>query len=327
LPASSDANHGVWGCGVTIQYNDPATQSGILSIPGAAFDHPFEDGYNAGQTQTGDKLQHFDNGTGAQGTYLAQVNLPHGAKVTKMTMYYQDTNYAGAMRLSLQETYLGESYEMAWLSSVDDIHKLDTTDIDITLSTIDNYFSSYWAYVSLPPTNLSLWAVTIEYTLPAKDGGYQAISNAAFTPFYDGYDYQNHGRWLFHQNSNGNGGADGIYVAPVNLPQGATVEGMGFNYYDGSVTLNGNGILARSKLGSYEIMGQAPSSVFTGYHFSFQSTIAFNTIDNSQYSYFVVFVLPVTAVHNPPASGDILGCKAMIVYTYNYYAYLPAVRK
>ena len=74
--------------------------------------------------------------------------------------------------------------------------------------------------------------VTIEYTPPAKDGGMLNIADAAFTPFYDGYDYENHARWLFHQHSESGGTADGLYLAPVNLPQGATVDNIVFVFYE-----------------------------------------------------------------------------------------------
>jgi hypothetical protein len=250
--------------------------------------------------------------------------------VNKMTMYYQHTNPSRNIHLVLEQTiYTGSNYgvneDLAYINSVNGDH---STAVTLSPSAhIDNRYLSYWAYINIYPTNLILWAVTIEYTPPGGDGGVVAISDAAFTPFYDGYDYQNHGRWLFHQNSNGNGSTDGLYLAPVSLPQGATVDAILFDYYDGSSSLNANGTLARSKLGSYEPMAQAPSSTLSGYASSGQSTIAYNTVDNTQYSYFVFFTLPVTAVHNPPVSGDILGCRAAIYYTYNYYNYLPTVRK
>ena len=231
LPPSGAGN--VWGCGVVIEYTRPAAETGILSMSGLAFDHPFEDGYNAGQVQFAATQAHFDNGSGAHGTYVAQVSLPHGAVVTKMTMYYEDVDESDhAINLYLIRSFDDVFIEMATIQSQDYAHK--TADNTITYPTIDNETYSYWAYATLPPGNLRLWAVTIEYTLPAKDFGKLAISDAAFTPFYDGYDYENHGRWLFHKHSDAGGSLDGIYVAPVNLPHGATVDKVSFCYYDGA---------------------------------------------------------------------------------------------
>ena len=81
------------------------------------------------------------------------------------------------------------------------------------------------------------------------------------------------------------------------------------------------------KLGSYEVMAVAPSISQFGYAFSGNIVIANPIVDNTQYSYFVFWSLPVTAVHNPSVSGDILGCRMWVAYTYNFYAYLPTVRK
>ena len=328
MPGSATATHGVWGCGVTIEYV-PSTDDGhnVLSLPGAAFDRPFQDGYNVGQVQVAGRLIHFENGTGSHGVYLAQVSLPQGAVVDKLTMYYEDNDATHNLSLFLTRTHNGVSTDMARADSVDGLHATEVT--GITNPTIDNFSYTYWAYVDLPPTSLSLWGLSIEYTPhPTADDGWQNISDAAFTPFYDGYDYQNHGRWLFHQNSNGNGAAEGVYVAPVNLPQGATIDGIAFNFYDGSAALNGTGILARSKLGSYEVLASVVSSGYGGYGaFAYPSVIANNIVDNSQYSYFVVWSLPVTLIHNPPAVNDIVGCNVLVMFTERNYAYLPVVSK
>ena len=329
LPVSSSTD-GVWSCGVTIEYSSPTDEGGILTLPGAAFDRPFEDGYNAGQEQAGGKLVHFSGGTGDHGVYLAQVNLPQGAVVNKVTMYYSDTDITHNISLFLNRTHNGNGTDMANVYSVDGQNKSEVT--GITEPTIDNSTYSYWAYVILPPTALSLlslWAVKIEYTPhPTADDGWLNISDAAFTPFYDGYDYENHGRWLFHKSSNGNGASDGAYVAPVYLPQGATIDGIAFNFYDGSTTLNGTGILYRTKLGSFDLMASVTSSGYGGYGYAgYPSVIPNNIVDNSQYSYFVVWSLPATAVNNPPVTNDIVGCNVVVMFTQKYYAYLPAVLK
>jgi hypothetical protein len=324
LPASGGAGNDVWGCGVIIEYTRPATETGILSMPGAAFDHPSEDGYNVGQTQVGGKLKHFDDGVGTHGLYVAPVSLPNMAVVNKVTLYYYD-NDVHQINFYLEKTRHNTIIEMVFTYSVDYANKVEVT--DISGPTIDTDYYSYWAYVELAPANLELWAVTIEYTLHADNFGLLDIADAAFTPFYDGYDYQNHGRFLFHQHSEGGGTLDGVYVAPVYLPQGATINYLGAIYFDGSGTLNGNATLARSKLGSYEVLGSAPSSTSSEFIFSGQTVLADRIVDNSQYSYFVFWTLPVTAVHNPPADGDILGCRIEIGYVMIYYAYLPFVRK
>ena len=105
MPASTGVGQNVWGCGVTIEYYRRESTTHILSIPGAAFDHPFQDGYNAGQTQFAAKLKHFDNGHGTHGVYVAPVSLPQGAVVTKVSMWYMDTNLTGGnITLFLERT-------------------------------------------------------------------------------------------------------------------------------------------------------------------------------------------------------------------------------
>ncbi len=326
LPASSGAGNDVWGCGVTIEFARPATEVGILSMPGAAFDRPFEDGYNDGQIQVGGKLKHYDDGVGTHGVYVAQVNLPHGAVVNKLSLYYHD-NDAHQINLYLERTYNDTGDEMAWTYSVDPVNKVDDT--SISYNTIDNLNYTYWAYVELPPTNLELWAVTIEYTPPVHDDGRLSISDAAFTPFYDGYDYENHGRWLFHKHSEVGGTASGIYIAPVNLPQGSTILGIGFRFYDGTLAYNGSGTLARTRLGSYDVMATASTTGHNGYESAspVPYIVSYDTVDNSQYNYFVFYTLPVTLVHNPPISGDLVASRIVIIYRKNFYNYLSVIQK
>ena len=326
LPASSGEGDNVYFCGASIEYIRTQPSYNILSIPGAAFDRPFEDGYNLGHIQGKGKLIHYHTPAGdVPGTYLAPVSLPDGAVVTKMTVYYQDDNVGAALNGYLERSYLGSSTDMAAASSADSGYKTDDT--TIANAVIDNYNYSYWAYVYLPSTNISLWAVTIEYTPPAYEDDWLAIAPAAFTGAYEDYDYENHGRWLFHLHNEGGGSGDGVYSAPVQLPQGARMDGLWATFYCGDSPRDGNAYLMRSRRGTSTSMGDVTISPSGGYSTGIDSSISNNVVDNSQYNYYVQFVLPVSSVPSPPGAGDMIGVKILIQFTNFHPVYLPVIRK
>lgn len=325
LPASGGAGSDVYFCGVFIEYARSQNSLHAISIPGAAFDRSFEDGYNAGHTQAGGVLEHFSRPADSNpGTYLAQVSLPDGALVTKATLYYQDDNAGQAINFYLERTTLGASIDMATATSADTGYK--TEDTTISNPTVDNFNCSYWAYVYLPTTNLKVWAVTIEYTLPAVEIDRLSISNAAFAASHDDYGYENHGRWLFHLDSGADSG-HGTYYAPVHLPHKARIDQIWCTFYDGSTIAQGICFLSRAHLGLSTGMGEVTSSGSNGYTTALDSSISDSRLDNSEYTYFVQWVLPETSATLPPASTGVLGVKIMIDYTTFYPLFLPLVRK
>jgi len=138
----------------------------------------------------------------------------------------------------------------------------------------------------------------------ATSMGHLSISAAAFTAYQDGYDYVNTARHLVH-----NGGPQGWYLAPVYLPQGATVTRVTFHWYDNS-TSNGLVRMQRTQFGLDDFleMAYAASSGSPGYGSSEDTSIAYDTIDNTQYAYWVVWDIPAT--------DQFRACGVVIEYSY-----------
>ncbi len=264
LPASIALDNSLFFCGASVTYKRQPNDRPSISIAGAAFDRPFEDGYNGGHNQWGGRLNHYHRPLDSNpGTYLAPINLPHGSVINKMTIYYQDDDNTGAINVYLEHSYLGSNLTMASAASADTGYQ--TTDTTIISPTIDNINYTYWAYVTLPVGSYALWAVTIEYTPPAIDGDKYAISNAAFTPNHANFDYQNHGRWLFHLHDDHGAAEDGVYVAPVQLPQGVRIDSLWATFYDGTAVYSGTAVLVRQSLADYEVVSELNTTGSSGY--------------------------------------------------------------
>jgi hypothetical protein len=288
---------------------------GILSIPAAAFT-PYEDGYDF--QNDGRYLRHFHGpgGSEARGLYYAPVNLPQGAKVTKMTFYYRVENVISwTATAKLQGTLLDSDtwFDMATIVTTGTGTQF-TSDSTSSISspTIGNSLHTYWVVWDLPwiSGTEDVWGcgVTIEYTPPATVTGTLSIPAAAFTPFEDGYDYENDGRYLF--TTTGVSGPYGWYLAPVHLPQGATVTAVIFHWYDANASSNAVARLQRTRFeqGNYEDMAYAESVGSGGYGSTTDGTIFYATIDNSQYAYWVIWDIP--------AGSALKGCAVVIHYTF-----------
>jgi hypothetical protein len=150
--------------------------------------------------------------------------------------------------------------------------------------------------------------VVIEYTPPGALDTVFAISASAFAPYEDGYDFENHSRFLKHLHSPGGGTANGWYLAPYRLPQGATVTKMTFYWYDGSATKQAKATLQRTEFGqgNYQDMASAesPLSGAPGNGSSFDDTVSSAVIDNARYAYWVLWDLPADA--NMSAAGVVI---------------------
>jgi hypothetical protein len=305
----------VWGCSVLIEYTPPPKASqGYLSIPAAAF-RPFKSGYvydNAGVWIT----TYAGNADG-RGWYLAPVDLPQGATVTKMTFFYYDTYVGNYVLARMQRSDLAGGYsQMAYAdSNLTDTGYGSSYDSTIDNPVIDNSAFSYWVIVDGP-----IWVsgdddafpvgVLIEYTNPAKlQPGRYSLSSAAFTPFADEHQYENHARYLKHL---GPGTDRAHYEAPVYLPQGAKVTKMTFWFNDDSDSANGYAYLCRTDgTGNYSCMAYIDSFYALGY--AQRSTIPdYDTlINNDQYSYWVFWDLPVST----GTGNDVWGTGVTIDYT------------
>jgi hypothetical protein len=125
------------------------------------------------------------------------------------------------------------------------------------------------------------------------------IPAAAFTPHQDDYDYINDGCFLKHFHSPYGGTQNGLYYAPVNLPQGgAKVTAVIYYYYDTWASGSGGGVnLQRTQFDSDNYQDMAVIDIVNsglGYDSDYAGTIDYRTIDNSQYAYWVVLELPVS---------------------------------
>jgi hypothetical protein len=173
-----------------------------------------------------------------------------------------------------------------------------TTNFNPT-SLIDNSLYSYYVHLSLPPGGL-IWGcgIEIEYYPSAQTPTSSTLSVAptAFAPYEDGYGFANAGWNLIH-NSGAAAPADrGWYLAPVHLPDGATVTRLVFHWLREDTQVTGTAVLQRTLLGAdtYQNMAEASSTTGTGSLMSStgDTTVTGALIDNSTYAYWIVLDLP-----------------------------------
>jgi len=133
--------------------------------------------------------------------------------------------------------------------------------------------------------------------------GYVSIPAAAFRPEEDGYDFINYGSEL-----NNNDGNSDEYYAPVQLPHGAIVTEMTFYWFDASSADDGVATLLRGTTsGGYNQMARADTSGDSGDGDSFDNSISYAVVDNSQYTYHLKWLL---------RDANIKGYFVVIEYTY-----------
>jgi hypothetical protein len=142
-----------------IRYTNPTNSSSSVpvSIPAAAF-NAYEDGYD--YQNDARYLSHFHDPLAGnnRGWYLAPVQIPDGARVTRLAFYWYDqsASYYGIARL--QRTDLVGNYEeLASLTSDGELvfgfyGKTVTTSIANPI--IDNRNHAYWVIWDLPVTAL-----------------------------------------------------------------------------------------------------------------------------------------------------------------------------
>lgn len=329
----------VWGCGVIIEYETTPAMSALpysYSITGAAFT-PYEDGY--GYNIGGSVLQH-SSGPGSSttnGWYQGRLHLPDGASVKKMVFYYNlNSNYQGVARL--QRTHLGQGNytEMATVyTGVGATGVTSNYDDSIEDDVIDNSQYTYWVIVDIPAlnkgnSNIAVYGVRIEYN-PAMSyykSGIMSISAGSFVPYEDGYDYQNHARYMFHFSGPSGAASRGWYLAPVQLPDGAMITKITTHWYDNKDDADGLGLLQRSTLGlgNFIQLATTDSSGGSPYvYFGKSATEITNpVVDNKHYTYWVTVDLPLSTGSSHPGVGDVAFCGATIEYVY-FKSFVPSV--
>jgi hypothetical protein len=152
------------------------------------------------------------------------------------------------------------------------------------------------------------------------------IPAAAFNPWVNGQTYQNDARFLKHLGP-GNVGSLGNYwyIAPISLPDGATLTNVIAHWYQESPVVPGLFKLQRSKLGTgnYENLAAIDSSGISGYDAKSTTTISQTVVNNSLYSYWVLFQLPVSLGTVP--GSNVWACGVQIEFTFPLS--MPAVLK
>jgi hypothetical protein len=133
-----------------------------VSIPAAAF-QPFLS-----------SDQYMNNGFSVYNNYsyaiyyVAPVQLPQGAIVTRLTFYFYDESSGPldwADAILFQNNNNGSLAGMA-LAFSDDSGISSTYDDSIDYASIDNSIHSYYAQICLNSAEVKAYAVTIEYTYP-----------------------------------------------------------------------------------------------------------------------------------------------------------------
>jgi len=150
--------------------------------------------------------------------------------------------------------------------------------------------------------------------------GFVSIAGVTFTPVNDYTTFfSDPGFELYNPSTTDYG----IYIAPVSLPQGATVTKFVIYYYDDvSEPDHVQGYLSRKPLagGGFDYLGGAISDdVTSGYSNRRDETISFEVIDLQSYAYFV-------HVYIPDGQGDSLRLVGVRI-DYDYPGYLPLVNK
>jgi len=140
--------------------------------------------------------------------------------------------------------------------------------------------------------------------------GYISVPPAAFQPEIEGYNYTNTGNALYMNSGSG------IFIAPLQLPHGATVTKVKLNFYDGNVSANIFLYLIRSASGSFNLMATILSND-NGLDSVETTLIEESGIDNETYSYYLQAAI---------GSGSIYLCDVIIEFTYPT-TFLPLVMR
>ena len=132
---------------------------------------------------------------------------------------------------------------------------------------------------------------------------YLSISAGAFNPRSDSYEYINSGVALQNLDNNSD-----FYVATVDLPHGATVTNVTFYWNDTSIPRGGRCALYRYDFTEdLDTMVDIWSVGSSGIGNSYDNSIVYATIDNSQYGYYLLWVLQ---------DIDVIGHGVVIEYTF-----------
>jgi hypothetical protein len=139
------------------------TRTGYVSVAPAAF-VPDDETYQYDR-DSGTGLMQDSPSSGSY--YNAPVSLPHGATVTKLTVYYFDNSANGTILARLRYSNMGTgTYAMAEALSANDGYG-STDDTSIDYAQVDNETRAYYVRAQFPAApysdTLNLKGVVIEY--------------------------------------------------------------------------------------------------------------------------------------------------------------------
>jgi hypothetical protein len=157
-----------------------------------------------------------------------------------------------------------------------------------------------------------------------------SIPATAFTPWKNGQSYENHGRYLIHKGPGAVGTLGNYwYSAPLYLPDGVEITRLIFHWYEQNAGAHGQLKLQRFKYGYSDYTDMAVVNSpggNSGFGHTSTTSIAGKVVDNSHYTYGVLFYLPVSGTAGN-VTRNVWGQAAIVEYEYPNAAYLPVVDK
>lgn len=134
-------------------------KTSYISIPAAAF-HPAQEGYEF--NNDGKVIWNLD---GDSVYYLAQLQLPHEAIITKLTFYWWDgSQLDGRCELYRIDLMGGENQMAVAYTHGSTASPNGSVDANIDFATVDNSSYAYYLWLYLPDNLIAAYGVVIEYT-------------------------------------------------------------------------------------------------------------------------------------------------------------------
>ncbi len=238
------------------------------------------------------------SGQGVYGRADATSGVNYGGRFVSMSSDGYGVYAQGGKDVGLGGT-VGSIHATGWANSDMELHSNDLVDVHL-----DDDGGSTSMFRVVNGSDVIAFAVEEDGNVSwLPQTGYLALSAAAFRPRVDGYDFDNDGVSLTNVD-----GSSYYYYADVQLPHGATVTKVTFYWYDVSGSNNGTAWLRRNKMdGTQDFMASVSTTASGGNGSSYDDSIDYAAIDNSQYSYYAQWLLP---------DSNVVGYGMVIEYTY-----------
>jgi hypothetical protein len=285
----------------TTTANSPAavtTQHGRLTVPAAAFvpRDPSTHYENHGRF-----LHPITGSTIGDGQYYAAVELPQGATVTHMTVLSDRYLPFGMVPIVTLERIFLNNYQPKQVMAVVSIYgygleQLPTT--AISYNPVNNLKYAYYLSAEVPDyvqnsSGINLGWVTLDYTYSMDPAATQVLTvpAAAFSPM-DGQNFYVMGGDLSSYAGPGGPNVAAGYIAPLHLPNGATITRLTF-YYKNMDSVGGASLLLQTTdyNGAVYTWAQLDGHVLGDGSLT-TTTFVSPFIQNTHYGYWLSFVDP-----------------------------------